>query len=71
VLRKKLFNVGFAGIEVADRAPFGLEALTRYPLFPPEFVDFVRAVVPVDRHDTLLSSVVLTARKPVVQEGDS
>ena len=70
MLRKKLFNVGFGGVDVADRAPFGLTALTRYPLFPPEFVDFVRAVVPADRHDTLVYSVVLTARKPMVQEGD-
>ena len=69
MLRKKLFNVGFVGVEVADRAPFGLEALARYPLFPPEFVDFVRAVVPADRHDAVVYSVVLTARKPMVQEG--
>ena len=69
MLRKKLFNVGFVGVDVADRAPFGLGALARYPLFPPEFVDFVSAVVPADRHDAVVYSVDLTARKPMVQEG--
>ena len=57
-------NVGFDAVAVAERRPFGLAALARYPLFPPEFLDFVRAVVPADRHDTIVLSVVVTARKP-------
>ena len=69
MLKKKLLNVGFVDVEVADRAPFGLAALARYPLFPPEFIEFVRAVVPADRHDALVSSIVLTARKPTIHEG--
>jgi hypothetical protein len=64
VLTKKLTNVGFDTLTVAERRPFGLGALVRYPLFSPSFLDFVRAAVPRDRHDTIVYAVVVTARKP-------
>jgi len=64
VLQKKLINVGFGVLAVPERRPFGLAALEKYPLFPPEFLDFVRAVVPRERHATIVSSVVITAEKP-------
>jgi hypothetical protein len=64
VLKKKLTNVGFDAPSIAERRPFGLTALATYPLFPAEFVDFVRAVVPRDRHDTIVIAVVITAQKP-------
>jgi hypothetical protein len=64
VLRKKLTNVGFEAPVVVEQRPFGLAALARYPLFPAEFLDFVQAVVPADRHDTIVFSVVVTAVKP-------
>jgi hypothetical protein len=64
VLRKKLINVGFEALAVPERRPVGLAALATYPLFPAEFLDFVRAVVPRDRHDTIVFSVVITAEKP-------
>ena len=56
--------MGFEAVAVADRRPFGMPALARYPLFPAEFLDFVRAVVPADRHGTIVFSVVVIARKP-------
>lgn len=71
MLTKKLGNVGFTAIATAARVPFGLDALARYPLFPPEFLDFIRDAVPPDRHDTLVYSVVVTGRKPLTQEGDA
>ena len=64
MLKKKLTNVGFEALAVAERRPFGLTALATYPLFPAEFLDFVRGVVPRDRHDTIVFSVVITAEKP-------
>jgi hypothetical protein len=64
VLLKKFFNVGFDDIRVADRRAFSLEDLTRYPLFAPEFVDFLRRAMPPPRHAELVSSIVVTARKP-------
>jgi hypothetical protein len=36
---------------------------THVPVFPPEFVDFLRRVVPADRHDELVWPVVVLARK--------
>jgi len=64
VLLKKFSNVGFDDIETRDRRPFGLDDLTRYPLFAPEFFDFLRRAVPPHRHAELVFSLVVTARKP-------
>ena len=64
VLLKKFFNAGFEEIRVVDRKPFGLAELARYPLFAPEFLDFLRKVVPSHRHEELVYSIVVTARKP-------
>jgi hypothetical protein len=61
VLRRKLVNVGFKGVVVHGRRPFGLAALARYRIFPPEFLDFVRRVVPPERHDDLVHAVDMTA----------
>jgi hypothetical protein len=64
VLLRKLGNVGFEAVTTVERRPFGLAALARYPLFSPEFLDFVRRAVPAERHDALVYTVVVTARKP-------
>jgi hypothetical protein len=64
VLIKKFFNVGFEDIAVVERRPFGLGDLTRYPLFAPEFLDFLRRIMPPARHAELVSSIAVTARKP-------
>jgi hypothetical protein len=64
VLKKKMTNVGFDAPMVAERRPFGLAALARYPLFPPTFLEFVRRVVPRAHHDTLVFSLAMTAQKP-------
>ena len=64
MLLKKFFNVGFEAIAIVDRKAFGLEDLTRYPLFAPDFIDFMRRVMPPRRHTELVFSIVITARKP-------
>ena len=64
MLLKKLFNVGFADITVAERAAFGLDDLGRYPLFAPDFLDFLRQAVPTARHRELVFSIAVTASKP-------
>ena len=61
MLKKKITNVGFDAPTVAERRPFGLAALARYPIFAPEFLDFVERVVPPDRHDALVYAVDVTA----------
>ncbi len=47
-----------------ERRSFGLADLTRYPLFAPDFIDFLRRIMPVERHGELVFSIVVTARKP-------
>lgn len=64
MLTKKVANIGFEAVATVDRRPFGIDALASYPVFPPEFVDFLRRVMPADRHDELVRSVVVLARKP-------
>jgi hypothetical protein len=64
VLLKKFFNVGFEEIRVAERRPFGLEDLRRYPLFAPEFIEFLQRVIPPDRKSELVFAIVVTARRP-------
>jgi hypothetical protein len=64
VLLKKFFNVGFEEIAVVERKPFGLADLARYPLFTKEFLAFLQSVMPAHRHEDLVFSVVVTARKP-------
>lgn len=64
MLKKKITNVGFDAPTVAERRPFGLAALARYPIFPATFLDFMRTVVPRAQHDTLVFSLVITAQKP-------
>ncbi|MEX2220767.1 MAG: hypothetical protein WEG40_03120 [Candidatus Rokuibacteriota bacterium] len=64
MLAKKVANIGFEAVVMVDRRPFGIDALASYPVFPPEFVDFLRRVMPADRHDELVRSVVVLARKP-------
>jgi hypothetical protein len=63
VLTKKVANIGFETVATVDRRPFGIDALAAYPVFPPELVAFLRRVVPADRHDELVWSVVVLARK--------
>lgn len=56
--------MGFTGIQVVERGAFGLQDLTRYPLFAPDFIDFLRRVMPPRRHLELVFSIVITAGKP-------
>jgi TusA-related sulfurtransferase len=65
VLLKKFFNVGFEAIEAHDRQPVGLAELRRYPLFTPEFLEFLSRVMPPEQRDGIVYSVVVTARKPL------
>jgi len=64
VLLKKFFNVGFADVTVAERVPFGLDDLGRYPLFAPDFLEFLRRAIPPARHRELVFSIAVTASKP-------
>jgi hypothetical protein len=66
VLLKKFFNVGFVDIEVAERTAFGLDEIARYPLFAPEFLQFLRDAIPPARHRELVYSIAVKASKPEI-----
>ena len=66
---KKFFNVGFDEITVVEGGPFGLADLMRYPLFAPDFLDFLRKIMPPERHGELVFSITVKARKPASNQG--
>jgi hypothetical protein len=68
VLLKKFFNVGFDAIEVVERRPFGLDDIQRYPLFTPDFIDFLRRAIPSSSHAEIVYSIAVTARKPRTEQ---
>jgi hypothetical protein len=69
VLLKKFFNVGFVDIAVVEQRSFGLSDIARYPLFTGDFIDFLRRVMPPERHAELVLSIVIAARKPTAGGG--
>lgn len=58
---KKFSNVGFTDVRVVERSPFGLDDLRRYPLFAPDFLEFMRRVMPPERHRELVFSIAIAA----------
>lgn len=64
MLLKKFLNVGFELTGVVERRPFGIALLTRYSLFAPEFLEFLREKVSPERHEKLVWSITITASKP-------
>jgi hypothetical protein len=64
VLTKKVLNVGFEAIAIEERRPVGIDELAHYPVFPAELGEFLRGAIPKSRHDELVWSVAITARKP-------
>ena len=67
MLLTKFFNVGFDHIAVVERRSFGLIDIARYPLFTSDFIDFLRRLMPPERHAELVLSIVIVARKPTVE----
>jgi hypothetical protein len=67
VLLKKFFNVGFGDIAIVERRSFGLGDVARYPLFTSDFIDFLRRLTPPERHEELVLSIVIAARKPTAE----
>lgn len=64
VFAHKLERVGFTGVTVVDRRPFGLADAARYPLFTPDLIELMGRLIPGDRHGEVAMSVIVTARKP-------
>jgi arsenite methyltransferase len=64
VFAKKLENVGFAGVEVVERHPFGIDDAARYPLFTPDLIAVMREVLDAGRQAEVATAITVGAAKP-------
>jgi arsenite methyltransferase len=64
VFAHKLTKVGFTGLVVHERRPFGLEDAARYPLFTPDLIELMRTLLLPERQAEVAVAVTATARKP-------
>jgi hypothetical protein len=60
----KMEGVGFRAVEVLERRPFGLEDAARYPLFTPELVGLMGALLTAEQQSAVAVAVTVAARKP-------
>lgn len=56
--------MGFRGVEITGRSPFGLDRAGGYPLFTPDLVAMMYDLIPVERHEQVAVSVIAKAVKP-------
>jgi hypothetical protein len=59
---EKLKRVGFTGVSVVERHPYGIEDASMYPLFTDDLIALMRKLLPVGKQDNIGTSVVLKAR---------
>ena len=60
----KIQKMGFEGVWLGERIPYGVEEAALYPLFTPALIQLMREVIPPERQDTVAVSVIAKARKP-------
>ncbi len=66
VFVNKMAKVGFEGIEIVDRRPFGLADAALYPLFTPDLIDLMTTLLPPERQAEVAVAVTVTAHKPLL-----
>jgi arsenite methyltransferase len=64
-LLRALGRVGLVDVTVRERHPFGVEDCARFPLFTPDLLDVMRAMIPAQRQPTIATVVTVTARQPL------
>jgi hypothetical protein len=69
VFVQKLKRAGFADIQTLDERVFGIDDLTRYPLFTPSLIANMRRLLTPERQDAVARSVVFNATKPAAAPG--
>jgi arsenite methyltransferase len=63
-LLRALGRVGLVDVVVRERHPFGVEDCARFPLFGPELLALMRALIPPERQASIATCVTVTARLP-------
>ena len=61
---EKLERVGFTGIEIVAREPFGMEDAASYPLFTAELIELMRRTISPESQGRIATSVVVRAGLP-------
>jgi SAM-dependent methyltransferase len=67
-LYKGVRRAGFREVSIQPLEPFGIAECALYPLFGDELLALLRARLPVERHDRIAMSVLVSARKPAGDE---
>lgn len=60
---QKAAKGGFQTIEVFDRRSMVLDELALYPLFTPEFLEWLRKAIPVAEQDRIIYTAHIKGRK--------
>ncbi|MDP8931555.1 MAG: hypothetical protein M3O70_24045 [Actinomycetota bacterium] len=60
----KMTQVGFSGVEVLDRRPFGLSDAALYPLFAPELIQLTKDLLPAAQQAEVATAVTVSTHKP-------
>jgi arsenite methyltransferase len=59
----KLEKAGFADIEVVAREPRSIDDFELYPLFTPELIGLMRALIPLEQQSSVATAAVFQARR--------
>jgi arsenite methyltransferase len=60
---EKLEKAGFAGVEVLDREPVGVDDCALYPLFTDDLIGLMRRLIPEAQQKAVAVSVVVRAAR--------
>lgn len=60
----KMESVGFEGIEISQRIPFGLDRAIEYPLFTPDLIELMYKLIPTEKQGEVAMSVIVKAVTP-------
>lgn len=63
VFARKLERVGFVDVWISERTPFGVDRVSRYPLFTPEVIELMRELIPAERQSSVAVSVIAKGKK--------
>lgn len=64
VFADKITSVGFAGITVLERRPFGLADASQYPLFTPDLIEAMKGLLTAQQQAEVAVAVTVVAHKP-------
>lgn len=64
----KIEKIGFTDLAILERRPFSIDDAESYPLFTPDLIELMRALIPPDQQGEVATVVTLAARKPKESE---